>query len=316
MKKTILLSFVIICFIVSCNSRKINPETTLAKIQKETNYIPYFLKVYEADSLYLVNNYQKNYAVLDSLFKKFKPLNTEQYKEYETYISCAFALDMKINYKDSILKSVENYGSNSRYFKYDSLMNTAFKYSNISNEEILRSTQIYRRKLNFQLRDSIQEICKADQAVRVDATTNYINDKVKVVDSLIQSKLQRIFNRYGYPSEKLIGEFYIDSTDVSLQFVFLHTEKDFRMKFLLPKVLDAVKKGLAYPENYSQSYDRFLEVTTDKQLYGSYNLKRNKEFVEYIDEKNIDSIRRSIGLPSRTYKKWRFKIKYELVSKK
>lgn len=304
------------CFAVSCKSRKMNLETDLVKTQKEANYIPYFLKVYEADSLYLVKKYERSYAVLDSLFKKFKPLNTEQYKEYETYVSCAFVMNKQFKFKDSILKSIENYGSNSRYFKYDSLMNAAFKYSKITDEEILKSTQAYRRKLNFQLRDSIQEICKADQAVRVDATTNYINDKVKVVDSLIQSKLQHIFNRYGYPSEKLIGEFYIDSTDVSLQFVFLHTEKHFRMKFLLPKVLEAVKKGLAYPENYSQSYDRFLEITTDKQLYGSYNLTRAKQFVEYIDEKNIDSIRRSIGLPSRTYKKWRFKIKYGVVSNK
>ena len=69
----------------------------------------------------LVKNYDKCYHILDSLFVNFKPLNTEKYKEYETYISCAYVLNKKMDFKREFLKSIEFYGTNPRYIKYDSL---------------------------------------------------------------------------------------------------------------------------------------------------------------------------------------------------
>ena len=283
------------------------------KAYKELNYIPYFLKVYEADSLYLVKNYQYSYLLLDSLFKKFTPLNTEQYKEYETYIACAYVLNKKFAFKDSILNSIENYGSNSRYFKYDSLMNLAFKKAAITNEEILKSTQVYRSKLNFKLRDSIQKMVVMDQEVR-NGEIDFA--KMRIVDSLNQVKLQKIINQYGYPHEKLIGEFYIDSVFTDLGVIFLHTNNDFRMNYLLPNVLKAVKKGEAYPEKYAQPYDRYLDYTTGKQLYGCYTLINKYKDIISINTVKIDSIRKSVGLPSPTYKTWRFNVRYAKFLKK
>lgn len=312
MRRTIIV-FVALCFIASCRSKKATPENYIVKVEKETNYIPYFLKVYEADSLYLVKDYQKSYVILESLFKKFKPLNTEQYKEYETYVACAYAINAKLKFKDTILKSIENYGSNSRYFKYDSVMNLAFKNSGITDGEILNATQTYRKKLNFTLRDSIQKMVEMDQVVRKDVIDF---DKMRVVDSINQIKLENILNKYGFPHEKLIGEFYLDSVFTDLGTIFLHTNKDFRSNILLPKILNAVKNGFTYPENYSQSYDRMLENTQGIQLYGSYTLTKNLKDIVLIDALKIDSIRSSIGLPSRTYKRWRFKIKYELLQKR
>ena len=185
-------------FMFSC---KVKNQEIFNKI--DTNYIPYYLKVYEADSLYLIKNYGRSYSILDSLFKVYKPLNLEKYKEYETYISCAFALDLKMSFKDSILKSIENYGSNSRYFKYDSLMNLAYKKAKISNEESLKSTKIYLSKLNFQLRDSIKLMCQEDQRVRRNKK-NYDN-QMRMIDSINEIKLKVIIDKYGYPHEKLIG---------------------------------------------------------------------------------------------------------------
>ncbi len=290
-------------FMFSC---KVKNQEIFNKI--DTNYIPYYLKVYEADSLYLIKNYGRSYSILDSLFKVYKPLNLEKYKEYETYISCAFALDLKMSFKDSILKSIENYGSNSRYFKYDSLMNLAYKKAKISNEESLKSTKIYLSKLNFQLRDSIKLMCQEDQRVRRNKK-NYDN-QMRMIDSINEIKLKVIIDKYGYPHEKLIGEYYIDSIDVNLSTIFLHTDEDFRINYLLPKILIAVKLGKAYPELYSVSLDRYLESKTEKQLYGSYNLSRDRKHTSVSNFDKLDSIRKSIGLPSTTYMNWRRKIKY------
>ena len=296
---------------ISCNSKiKLNDNKNFNS--SLINYIPYYLKVYEADSLYIVKNYDKCYHILDSLFVNFKPLNTEKYKEYETYISCAYVLNKKMDFKREFLKSIEFYGTNPRYIKYDSLLKRAYKESSITNQEAEEAVKKYRDKLRFDLRETVKEICRDDQEIRKGSTV--YNEKINTVDSINQLKLIKIFSENGFPSEKLIGEFYIDSVNINLRFVFLHTRHDFRLNFLLPKILEEVKKGNAYPEMYSESYDRYLEeVQGGKQLYGSYKLKRQKENVEFVNKAKIDSIRRSIGLPSLNYNKWRQKEKYGIV---
>lgn len=296
-----LLFIFTISILYSCKSTLNNKKET------EINYIPYYLKVYEADSLYLVKNYTKSYQILDSLFKIYEPLNLESYKEYETYISCAFQLNKKVDYKKMILHSIEYLGTNTRYIKYDTLFNIAFKNTKIPKEELELHTKKYRNSLNYKLRDSIKQICIDDQKER---GKGLYSEEIKKLDSINEIKLKKIFNSYDYPSERLIGGYYIDSTNVSLDVVFLHTNHDFRINFLLPRVLRAVKMGKAYPGLYSQSYDRYLEITTGKQLYGSYNLRREKQFTEFLYPKKIDSIRKSIGLPHLKYNRWRFKKKY------
>lgn len=306
MSKRVLCVLLIIGLVsfFSCKTKVVDANS----LKKEINYIPYYLKVYEADSLYLVKNYKKSYEILDSLFQKYEPLNLENYKEYETYISCAYKLNKNLDYKKMILYSIEFLGTNTRYIKYDSLFNVAFKKINIPTDELEFHTQKYRAKLNLKLRDSIKELCSEDQKIRKNSNSH--SEDIRKLDSINEIKLRKIFKSYDYPSEKLIGEFFIDSTNVNLRFVYLHTQHDFRINFLLPRVLHAVKIGKAYPEEYTESYDRYMEITTGKQLYGSYNLKRGKQFTEFVDIKRIDSIRKSIGLPHLKYNRWRFKKKY------
>lgn len=301
----VLLSIIVI----SCKSKIFQEnKTSLLQEQKEVNYIPYYLKVYKADSLYLIGNYERSYQILDSLFKKYEPLNLEKYKEYETYLACSFVLNKKDSLKYKFLRGIEKYGVNVRYIKYDTILQKAFKSCAISLEEIENCRKLYVKKLNFNLRDSIKLICKDDQEVRANGVVDY--KKIKFMDSLNQIKLKNIFGQYIYPHEKLIGEFYIDSTEIDLRFVYLHTEDNFRINYLLPKILKAVKSGKAYPEWYSESLDRYYEEKFGKQLYGSYNLKRETSVTRVFNFKKIDSIRKSIGLPYPNYMRWRTKVKY------
>ena len=64
--------FLISISFISCKSyQKIGGENS--------NYIPYYLKVYEADSLFLVKNYSLAYDKFDSLFKYYEPINMPLY---------------------------------------------------------------------------------------------------------------------------------------------------------------------------------------------------------------------------------------------
>ena len=307
-KKAKFLFVMVLTFLFSCKMKQLQENNITVLQKKNVNYIPYYLKIYQADSLYLANNLEESYKILDSLFSQYEPLNTEKYKEFETYISCCYKLKKNVDLRKLFEKSIEFYGTNARYIKYDSLLEMAFRQSNFNQFEISDLTKRYRDKLNFKLRDSIIDICKKDQYYR---RVGDYGKNMNIFDSINKVKLREIFSKYDYPYEKLIGEFYIDSLDVDLSFVFLHTESKFRNSFLLPKVLIAVKKGLAYPELYAQSYDRYLEdYNGGKQLYGSYNLQRDKKNTELINNKKIDSIRSSIGLPHLGYYRWRIKKKY------
>ena len=62
-------------------------------------------------------------------------------------------------------------------------------------------------------------------------------------------------------------------------------ESDFKVNFLLPKILESVKKGSAYPQMYTESIDRSLyESNNRKELYGTYTMKKK---IFYIQKKLI-----------------------------
>ena len=89
MKKIVFLMVVVSLGLFSCKSN----YTRIG--DKNANYIPYYLKVYEADSLYIIGEYKNSYKILDSLFKKYEPINMPIYFEYEQYIKLANRFDKK-----------------------------------------------------------------------------------------------------------------------------------------------------------------------------------------------------------------------------
>jgi len=71
MKNIIIVMSVLL--LISCKS-------SYTKIgDKKANYIPYYLKVYEADSLYYAKNYTNYKKELENLFAKYEPINIVLY---------------------------------------------------------------------------------------------------------------------------------------------------------------------------------------------------------------------------------------------
>lgn len=62
-----------------------------SEVKEEVNYIPYYLKVYEADSLYLTGNHQRSFEILDSLFKKYEPINL--FDEINQYLVSGYEIN-------------------------------------------------------------------------------------------------------------------------------------------------------------------------------------------------------------------------------
>ncbi len=99
--KYIVLIFTII--LISCNSNKKLNAISSKENQKEVNYIPYYLKIYEAKELYESKEYEKSYNLLDSLFRYYQPIETPTVYEMDIY--CELSKKLK-KYNNEILKSI------------------------------------------------------------------------------------------------------------------------------------------------------------------------------------------------------------------
>lgn len=297
-----LIFLIIIAFFISCKSSVTNIG------EKNANYIPYYLKVYEADSLYLVNDYLKSYKILDSLFKKYEPINIEGYREFETYIATAY---LSGNYKHldkNLKRSFKIHGTTYEILKNDSILIKVFEKSKFKTEDLALFSRLYKRKLNLDLRDSVVNMVKRDFEAREKKLV--INKELSLINEENSNALRSIFEKYGYPGVKKIGYYHLDQRYINLGPIFLHCSQAFTNDYLLKNLLEYATRGECSPDLYAARLDKSLLGNDEgKQLYGTFN-KTAKELMPLISPKKLDSLRKSMGLPHRDYQKWRLKAKF------
>ncbi|NBL64775.1 hypothetical protein GV828_06120 [Flavobacterium sp. NST-5] len=280
--------------VLSCLSL-ISCKTTKIKLDREVNYIPYYVKVYEADSLYLEGDYAKSYIILDSLFKKFKPINREVYSEYEAYIATSVATNNTKNVKDLVRTSFEKYGSRVIDFEADSLLMESIRLSGWNSSDLKLFSEKYRKKIKIDIRKQVAEIMRRDQEVRL---IEHIDiEKLREVDNVNDFTLRNIIKKYGFPHKGVIGGSGFDENYVNLGGFFKHVADSSFFNFYLPILTDLSKKGKCEPSLFTGRVDRKLINEKKKQLYGSYR-DDDYKLMPLIDEKKVDSVRKSVGLDS------------------
>jgi len=299
-----IIFFFLIMLVISCKSYYTNIG------DKKANYIPYYLKVYEADSLYLTNNFQRSYEILDSLFKKYEPIDMENYNEYSTYIITSALTGHTDSIDIKFKKIVSDFGGigishpdrESIFTKVDSV----FNINGITKEKFIAYKEEYTKKINLELRKRIKKMLIEDQSVR----TNYDQKGMDFFQEKHRIEIEDIISKYGYPNYKVIGTmgFYQNESDesfgpISFKTIFLHQSEQMKAKYL-PMLFYNLKNGKCLPEEYASIYDKKMWGETAKmnkpmQLYGSFS------DVVLADSLKINSLRKSIGLPSLEYEKWR-----------
>lgn len=293
----------VLVFLISCKSN----YTHIG--DKNANYIPYYLKVYEADSLFLVNDYKGGYEILDKLFKKYEPINMQGYYEYGNYLASAVMIGKTKNINNKIKKSYTDFGG-IPICHYDSpkFKDAILRYSKFSEEELNGFKQIYLSKLNLELRKKIELMVIEDQRVRVEMN----NDSMDFFQKKHKKELDDIFLEYGYPNLKTIGSdnYFENSADLSV--ILIHQDVSAKEQFL--KIMsDNIKKGNCTPSEYAGVYDKKVWVQTSSkksmQYFGSFiNMKDGSLSIPLTNPKKIDSIRKSIGLKnSYNYDWWKYK---------
>ncbi len=277
MSRIVFLITALIC-LLSCKSN----YTRIG--DKDANYIPYYLKVYEADSL----------------FEKYEPVNMDNYIEYGIYLNSALKSNHIKKLKRKVKIGLIKYGGIVPHHKSSFEMYLdLIKILQLSEKDILRYKNRYYRKLNLNLRTDFITNYNKDQEARVNGSLN----KMKQIDCENNFFLDSVFKKTGFPKKSIIGSnAYYDAPDngvIYLHIFIIHQDELFRAR-MLPILYDGIKKGFFEPENYAIVYDRDLLLKKQNQLYGSYECNGSCGL-----PKNIDSLRRDIGLPHLKYYQWK-----------
>lgn len=297
----LMIMFLFLC-LVSCKSN-------YTKIgDKNANYIPYYLKVYEADSLNLVGEYKRSDEILDSLFKKYEPVNLSFYNEYFTYYKNKILLE-DFDKIDVILKKlVSDHGFNIGLYENDSLNSIAIKKTKFTRKNLDDFYKDYIEDLNLEYRYAIEKMIENDQRVRLAVPRD--KEEWEKVDKENAEKIKLLIVKYGYPSTKKIGSRNFNDKSINVDVLFLHASKEAREDYILELMFASVKRGECEPTDFATVYDKYLYVSQKydgKVLYGELRDKKKSLDLIVLNSEKIDSIRRSIGLEHLEYKKWKYK---------
>jgi len=267
MKSKLFFTLLLIIFLSSCKNQKLN-------------YIIYYNKVNEADSIYRMANDPLNaIKKYRKLFRKYPPKNQERIEEYATYINISDQYGKNFGNKKSLYKLIPliaPYGN--KYKEYLPL----FKKYNIDSIEVKQEIVNWKRKLDTKLVDSFSIAMIRDQEKRHIDTVIQAKNVKKNAELLIWT-----FKNHGFPSVQKIGTMPMHT--------FLTHMNESKQYYLIikAKLLDYIKSGDCPPMSYAMMFDSY-HVNVEKRMttYG-YN-----SFNSIMDSAQVNRNRKSIGLPS------------------
>lgn len=285
MKKII---FIITFAIVSC-------KTSYTKIgDKNANYIPYYLKVYEFDSLYYAGNYFQYKKEMKKLFKKYEPINTTSYWEFEKFLKASILVNKNENFNKEIKTLIVDFGySNNEIFK-DSTLSIALKTSKFSDNFLKKLENKYTSSLDNELIVMLNKLEFNDQEIRQRQGLSLSEREplMKQVDQKNDSIVKNYFISKGFPSKKIIRDF-------SFGLLFNHFSYNGSYEFYKKELPKYVKNGTCDPRNYAMLIDRWHLINNGEPYY--YNTWFDKiKAVEKDSLKIIEINERRLkdGLPS------------------
>ena len=172
------------------------------------------------------------------------------------------------------------------------------------------------------LRKELETIQKDDQALRgqlndpmseVEKKQKWV--KINELDSLNLIKIEKIFEKHGYPSKSKVGTRFSGTAFLVVQHSNLATMKKYYKLFE-----DAVNKGDLEKPSFALFVDRYRMWSDEKQLYGSqvrdYLGNGKWAFHPIEDEENVNKRRAEMGLGTLEEYAKHFNIDYKLPVKK
>jgi len=282
-------------------------KVVLQEEANEVNYIPYYLKVYEADSLYWAANYSRSYNILDSLFNKYQPVNL--FEEINQFLVSALKLN-KIKGKEKYIELIfKEWGFIREDFENYPEIELLCKKLNVSDKTLSEWEQYYlANNVNFNLRNKVDSLIGFDQLYRGKEADH---SKLDSIDKLTEPQVVNILQKYGFPNRKiglgilrLKGEEY-KFLDIST--ILNHTSDSLRENYLFDKLLKEVKKGNMDPAMYGANVDQYHVYNDNPQIFGSMFKQGSDELTPLkYSMKQTKELRKQYGMtPNPFYRDWR-----------
>lgn len=277
--------FVCAILLISC-SKKLKPDNDYIK--------NYYQLIYSADVEFESKNYRKAFEFYQKAFNNCDPINTPEFNELRKFTELCAIIGKDKLASEFIEKNLK-IGSEIKWYMNDSIYSRVFKTR--KGKELLRKyDEIHKnflKNVNMELRKEIQEMQRLDQLYR---RSNQIKqDSIDIVNT---KKIILIFNEYGYPNEKIIGNSSIDKKITSISTILLHTKDSIRMNYFVPKLTEYVKNGQCSPKTLGFLIDQFHLYNGNPQTHGTYRSQNSKYATMITDKTEINRNRISIGLPT------------------
>lgn len=258
---------------------------------KNKNYIAYYHKVYEIDSINRVAKQpEKAVDLYRKLFRKYRPLNQERIEEYETYIKISDKYHKKFGGKKSLYRLIPLIAPYWKYRKQDPELIQLYKKYGIDSLNMEREVAKWEKNLNRKLIDSFIVAYKRDQ-VRLNNSDRVENDKKNA------ELLKWTFENYGFPSQQKIGLNHKE-TFIPMGTILLHmADVEEYHPYFKTKILEYVKSGECPPRDYAAMIDR---NNMHHKIPRTYAVYMGYEGIK--DSAQVERDRKKIGLPTLNYR--------------
>ena len=267
--------------------------------KKENSYIKnYYQHVYLAEEAYYKKDYRTVFSEMTMATEKCEVINQSEIYEMEKYAESAARIGETKKALELIQKlilvgyEIESLKQNEAYV---GIIKTS-KWRKIE-KEYPKLHEIYLKSINLDLRNQIFEMTSSDKYYRrllkqTGINTDSIWKIINRTDSINDSKLKVIFEKYGYPSDKIIGGYAIDKKNVDAQILLFHFDD---YDYYTKKLFELIDKGQAPPKSLGNFVDSYQRRVKDKKkfIYGMYQNVSDDQIIEHdkLDERRI-----SIGL--------------------
>ncbi len=216
------------------------------------NFLEYYPERHKAYEYFKEEKYEQAYFLLKKLYDKYGTDIAIEDNSYVTYVRAAELSNQCFSRFKAVKFLIEKCGYDDTPLKYKNhdLYETYIK-SGIDKEyiEILRKR--YLKKINMSLRKHIIKMVERDQLYRRGYRGKDKLKKLDSIDEINEKLLIKVFEKYGYPNHRMIGNYWVDEKHVMLSSVLRHTSDSIKINYFLPKIYDFINKGETTPKFYN-----------------------------------------------------------------
>lgn len=271
--------FFILIVAISCKTR-------------DKNYIIYYQKVVEIDSIYrLADNPKKATKKYKKLFRKYEPKNQEKIEEYATYIELADEYNMNFGGQKSLRKLIHlvaPYAHENGHKRYYDL----FEKYGIDSSEVEREIAIWRSGLDKELIDSFSIALDRDQLPLLAAERD--DQLIELSRKQNFQLLKWAFENGRYPSLNRIGIKGNYERNFHFSGFYTNLAGIQEYEYLKNKLYEYVKSGDCTLQDYATLLDMHEGFYTKKVPY----LIANTNDDGTLDSAFVNKNRKELGLPS------------------